>query len=313
MIRYILKRLLSGTITVWFVATATFFAMHAVPGDPLLSDRQTTPEIRQHLVEHYGLDKPLLHQYRVFLTALLEGDFGISFVERNRSVNEIIRQHFPVSALLGLTAILIALTGGVCLGAVSAANRNRSPDTLIMIGVIIAISVPSFVFAAGAQLLLLELKQSTGWSLLPIAGWGTPAHIVMPALVLGLGTLAYLARLMRSSMLEVADSEYVRTARAKGLSARRIFFRHHLRNAVLPLITILGPATASILTGGFVVELVFSIPGLGRYFVQAVQQLDYTVIMGTTVFYAAFIVVIMIVLDVLYALVDPRIALNSRR
>ncbi|MGO9059131.1 MAG: ABC transporter permease [Candidatus Binataceae bacterium] len=313
MIRYALKRLLSGAITIWFIASATFIAMHVVPGNPLLTGKGSNPEIRQNLMHHYGLDQPLYRQYSIYLINMARGDFGISFIEKNRRVNDIIREHFPVSALLGVLAIVIAVIGGVLLGAVSALYRDRWPDAIIMFSVVLAISVPSFVFAACGQLLLLKLRGWLGYSLLPIAGWGTFSHMLMPAVVLGLGTLAYLARLMRSSMLEVATADYLRTARAKGLSPQRIFFQHQLRNAILPLITVLGPAIAAITTGGFVVELVFSIPGLGRYFVQAVQQLDYTVIMGTTVFYGAFLVSMVVAVDLIYGLVDPRIAVTVTR
>jgi ABC-type dipeptide/oligopeptide/nickel transport system permease component len=177
-----------------------------------------------------------------------------------------------------------------------------------MIAVIIGISVPGFVIAAVAQWGILGLNMKLGVTLLPVAGWGTFSHMLMPALVLGLGTMAYMTRLMRSSMLDVAHADFLRTARAKGLRPTRIFLRHHLRNALLPVITVLGPAIAAITTGGFVVELIFAIPGLGRYFVQAVQQLDYTVIMGTTVFYGAFLVLMVLVVDVLYGIVDPRVS-----
>jgi oligopeptide transport system permease protein len=311
MIAYALRRLLSGAITVWFIATATFVAMHVVPGNPLLSGKTTSPEIRRNLMHHYGLDQPVSRQYVIYLASMAKGDFGISFVEKNRRVNDIIREHFPVSAMLGLLAIGIAAAGGILFGAVSALYRGRLADGVIMFGVVLAISVPSFVFATYGQLVLLQLKSWLGHSVLPIAGWGSFPHMILPALVLGLGTMAYLARLMRSSMLEVAAADFLRTARAKGLSPQRMFFRHQLRNAILPLITVLGPAIAAITTGGFVVELVFSIPGLGRYFVQAVQQLDYTVIMGTTVFYGAFLVSIVVAVDLLYGLIDPRISLRT--
>ena len=184
------------------------------------------------------------------------------------------------------------------------------PDIVIMFLVILGISVPSFVFAALGQLALVNLNALFGTSILPVAGWGTLAHMIAPSLVLGLGTMAFLTRLMRSSMLEIVSSDYVRTARSKGLPTTRIFLRHELRNAILPVVTVLGPSIAAITTGGFVVELVFAIPGLGRYFVQAVQQLDYTVIMGTTVFYGAFLVFMVIVVDLLYGLIDPRVRLE---
>ena len=195
-------------------------------------------------------------------------------------------------------------------GALTAIYRNRLPDVIIMFLVILGISVPSFVFAALGQLMLVNLNRWFDESIIPVAGWGTFSHMLMPALVLGLGTMAFLTRLMRSSMLEVVNEDYIRTARAKGLSATRIFFRHQLRNAILPVITVLGPQIAVITTGGFVVELIFAIPGLGRYFVQAVQQLDYTVIMGTTVFYGAFLVLMVIIVDILYGFIDPRVRLS---
>ena len=293
MLAYTLKRLIAGVITVWFIATATFIAMHQVPGDPLMNDKAVSAEIRANLEAKYGLDKPVTEQYFIFLGNMLSGDFGISFTQQNRKVNDIIRDHFPVSAILGLLAIFFAATGGILWGALTAIYRNRLPDMAIMFFVILGISVPSFVFAALGQLFLVNLNSLFGQSIIPVAGWGTIWHMLMPAMVLGLGTMALLTRLMRSSMLEVVNEDYIKTARAKGLSPTRIFFKHQLRNAVLPVITVLGPQIAAITTGGFVVELVFAIPGLGRYFVQAVQQLDYTVIMGTTVFYGAFLVLML--------------------
>ncbi len=308
--RYTLRRLIQGVVTVWFIATATFFAMHNVPGDPLSGEKALTEEIRANLEAKYGLDKPLLDQYVIYMRNLLQGDFGISFTQKNREVNDIIAEHFPVSATLGLLAIVFAGLGGVLWGALTALYRNRLPDTVVMFLVILGISVPSFVFAALGQLALVNVNDLVGFTLLPVAGWGTVWHMLVPSLVLGLSTMAYLTRLMRSSMLEIVNSDYVKTAKAKGLPPTRIFTHHQLRNAILPVITVLGPAVAAITTGGFVVELVFAIPGLGRYFVQAVQQLDYTVIMGTTVFYGAFLVFMVIVVDLLYGLVDPRVRLE---
>ncbi|MDY6829033.1 MAG: ABC transporter permease [Pseudomonadota bacterium] len=310
MIRYLVRRVLGGLVTVWFIATATFFAMHAVPGDPLLNDKAVTPEIRANLEARYGLDQPILTQYAIFLGHMARGDFGISFTQKNRSVNDIIREHFPVSAGLGVLALVFAASGGIVWGALTAQYRNRLPDAVIMFLVILAISVPSFVVAALAQLGILYVNRWFDASVLPVAGWGQLRHALVPALVLGLGTMAFLTRLMRSSLLDVMDADYIKTARAKGVGPFRVFWRHQLRNAVLPVVTVLGPAVAGITTGGFVVELVFAIPGLGRYFVQAVQQLDYTVIMGTTVFYGAFLVAMVVLIDILYGLVDPRIRLQ---
>jgi len=297
-------------ITVWFIATATFMAMHMVPGDPLMNDKAVSAEIRKNLEVKYGLDKPVVEQYFIFMGNMLQGDFGISFTQQNRRVNDIIRDHFPVSATLGLLAIFFAATGGVIWGALTAIYRNRLPDIIIMFLVILGISVPSFVFAALGQLMLVNINSLLGFSLIPVAGWGTFSHMLMPSMVLGLGTMALLTRLMRSSMLEIVNEDYIKTAKAKGLSPMRFFFKHQLRNAILPVITILGPSIAAITTGGFVVELVFAIPGLGRYFVQAVQQLDYTVIMGTTVFFGAFLVLMVILVDIIYGFVDPRVRLQ---
>ena len=310
MLAYILKRLVQGAVTVWFIATATFVAMHAVPGDPLRGEKLANEQIRANLEARYGLDKPVLEQYVVYIGGMLRGDFGLSYVEQNRRVNDIIREHFPISATLGILAMAFATVGGVLWGALTAIYRNRLPDVVIMFAVIVGISVPSFVVAAVSQLALVNLNSAFGFSLLPVAGWGTVWHMLVPALVLGLSTMAYLTRLMRSSMLDITTSDFVRTARAKGLPPTRIFLRHQLRNAILPVVTVLGPQIALITTGGFVVELVFAIPGLGRYFVAAVHQLDYTVIMGTTTFYGAFLVFMVLVVDVLYSFIDPRVTLE---
>ena len=310
MLAYTFKRLLAGVVTVWFIATATFIAMHSVPGDPLMNDKAVTAEIRANLEKKYGLDKSGPEQYLIFMSNMLRGDFGISFTQQNRKVNDIIRDHFPVSATLGLLAVFFAAIGGIVWGALTAIYRNRLPDIIIMFLVILGISVPSFVFAALGQLSLVQINQLLGSSVIPVAGWGTFGHMLVPSLVLGLGTMALLTRLMRSSMLEVVNEDYIKTAKAKGLSPIRIFFKHQLRNAILPVLTVLGPQIAAITTGGFVVELVFAIPGLGRYFVQAVQQLDYTVIMGTTVFYGAFLVFMVILVDIIYGFVDPRVRLQ---
>lgn len=313
MIRYVLKRLAAGAITVLFIATATFAAMHLVPGDPITGAKATNPEIRKNLERRYGLDKPLLTQYRVYLGSMLRGDFGISFTQQNRSVNDIIRDHFPVSAKLGVLSLVFATLGGVLFGSITALARGKLADRTVMFLVILGVSVPSFVFAVLGQWGVTALNRAAGFSLLPVGGWGTLRHMLLPALVLGLGTMAFLTRLMRSALLEIVHQDYVRTARAKGLPPVRIFFSHELRNAILPVVTFLGPAIATITTGGFVVESVFAIPGLGRYFVQAFQQLDYTVIMGLTVFYGAFLVFMVIVVDLAYGLIDPRISVAGER
>ena len=311
MLKYFAKRIVLGLVTIWFIASATFFGMHAVPGDPLAGDKAMTAQIRANLEAKYGLDQPLGTQYLIYLGNIAQGDFGISFTQENRRVNDIIREHFPISATLGILAIVFAGLGGVLWGALTALYRNRWPDVVIMFLVILGISVPSFVVAAISQWSLVGLNLATGTAVLPIGGWGTVWHMLVPALVLGLSTMAYLTRLMRSSMLEVVGTDYIRTAKAKGLPTTQIFSRHQLRNAILPVVTVLGPAIAGITTGGFVVEIVFAIPGLGRYFVQAIQQLDYTVIMGTTVFYGAFLVFMVILVDLVYGFIDPRVRVEK--
>ena len=311
MLGYFAKRIVLGLVTIWFIASATFFGMHAVPGDPLASDKAMTAQIRANLEAKYGLDQPLGTQYLIYLGNIAQGDFGISYTQENRRVNDIIREHFPISATLGILAIAFAGLGGVLWGALTALYRNRWPDVVIMFLVILGISVPSFVVAAISQWSLVGANLAAGTTILPIGGWGTVWHMLVPALVLGLSTMAYLTRLMRSSMLEVVSTDYIRTAKAKGLPATQIFSRHQLRNAILPVVTVLGPAIAGITTGGFVVEIVFAIPGLGRYFVQAIQQLDYTVIMGTTVFYGAFLVFMVILVDLMYGLIDPRVRVEK--
>lgn len=311
MLKYFAKRIFLGLVTIWFIASATFFGMHAVPGDPLAGDKAMTAQIRANLEAKYGLDQPLGTQYLIYLGNIAQGDFGISFTQENRRVNDIIREHFPISATLGILAIVFAGLGGVLWGALTALYRNRWPDVVVMFLVILGISVPSFVVAAISQWSLVGLNLATGTAVLPIGGWGTVWHMLVPALVLGLSTMAYLTRLMRSSMLEVVSTDYIRTAKAKGLPATQIFSRHQLRNAILPVVTVLGPAIAGITTGGFVVEIVFAIPGLGRYFVQAIQQLDYTVIMGTTVFYGAFLVFMVILVDLVYGFIDPRVRVEK--
>lgn len=331
LLKYTLKRLLYGAITVFFIATATFLVMHIVPGDPISGNKAMLPEIRANLEERYGLNKPVYIQYITYIKNFAQGDFGISFTQHNRSVNAIIRDHFPVSAMVGLLALLFATTGGIIYGSIAALHRGRWEDRWLMFLVVVGVSVPNFVFAALGQYALTFynawLRQRGIPLEIPVGGWegysvnvlGFPFEvpylkfIILPAIVLGIATLAFLTRLMRSSMLEIVHQDYVRTAKAKGLSPMRIFIVHQLRNAVLPVITYLGPAIATLTTGGFVVETVFAIPGLGRYFVEAFQQLDYTVIMGITVFYGAFLVFMVVLVDILYGFVDPRISLAKGR
>ena len=313
MLKYTFGRILSGLVTIWFIATATFLAMHAVPGDPLMNEKATTPEIRENLARKYGLDKPIAEQYVIYLGNMVQGDFGISFTQQNRKVNDIIQDHFPVSAALGILAITFAALGGILWGALTALYRNQLPDIIIMFLVILGISVPSFVFAALGQLLLVNINQWFNISFLPVAGWGTFAHMIVPSLVLGLGTMALLTRLMRSSMLEIVNEDFIRTARAKGLSHRATLWHHALRNALIPVVTILGLQLGGLFSGALLVETVFNWPGLGRLAFESVLRRDYPLLLGLLITTTVIVIVANLLTDLVYRVIDPRIRIGGKR
>lgn len=273
-----------------------------IPGDPFLSEK-ITPEIKANMMKYYGLDQPMYKQYTRYLGHLVfEGDLGQSLRYKARSVNDVIETNFPVSADLGLRALIFAIIMGVSLGIVAALNHNKGWDRFAIIVAVVGISVPNFIIAGFLQWIFgVELQ----W--LPVATWKTEAHKIMPAFSLGLGTLATLARYMRTSMLDVVGQDYIKTAKAKGLSPIQVTVKHQIRNAMLPVVTILGPVTAGLLTGGFVVETVFAIPGLGQHFVRSMQNLDYPMILGTTIFFGTFLIIMNFIVDILYGLIDPRI------
>lgn len=302
LLKYVLKRLLISLITVWVLVTISFFLVRLVPGDPFLSDK-ITPEIKANMMKYYGLDQPLYKQYVTYLGHLVfEGDLGNSLRYKARSVNDVIATNFPVSAELGLRALIFATLTGVTLGIIAALNHNRGWDRFSILVAVIGISVPNFIIAG-----LIQYYFGVYLKWLPVATWKTEMHKIMPAFALGLGTLASLARYMRTSMLEVVGQDYIKTAKAKGLSPLQVTVKHQIRNALLPVVTILGPVAAALLTGGFVVETVFAIPGLGQYFVRSMQNLDYPMILGTTIFYGAFLIIMNFVVDIVYGLIDPRI------
>ncbi len=305
MTKYILKRLLISFITIWVLITVTFFLVRLVPGDPFSSDK-LTPEIKANMMKYYGLDQPLYKQYVNYLGHLVQGDLGNSLRYKARTVNEVIANNFPVSADLGIRSLIFATIAGVALGIVAALNHDKGWDRFSIFIAVIGISVPNFIIAGLIQWLFgVKLH----W--LPVATYKTFAHTIMPAFALGLGTLASLARYMRTSMLEVVGQDYIKTAKAKGLSPVQVTVRHQIRNALLPIVTILGPTIAGVLTGGFVVESVFAIPGLGQYFVRSMQNLDYPMVMGTTIFYGAFLILMNLVVDIVYGLIDPRIRVDK--
>lgn len=306
MLKYVLKRALISLITIWVLVTISFFLIRLIPGDPFLSDK-LTPEIRANMMKFYGLDQPLYKQYVRYLGHLVfDGDMGDSLRYRARSVNEVIANNFPVSADLGLKALIFATITGVALGVIAALNHNKAWDRFSILVAVIGISIPNFIIAG-----LLQYTFGVKLKWLPVATYKTFAHSIMPAFALGLATLANLARFMRTSMLEVVGQDYIKTAKAKGLSPFQVTTRHQIRNALLPIVTILGPVTAGLLTGGFVVETVFAIPGLGQYFVRSMQNLDYPMILGTTIFFGSFLIVMNFVVDIIYGLVDPRIRVTK--
>ncbi|SHE50043.1 ABC transporter permease [Alkalibacter saccharofermentans] len=304
MSKYLLKRLALSIVTIWAVITITFALMHSIPGDPFKSESKMPPQVYQNLLSQYGLDRPVPEQYLIYLGNLLQGDLGASMKSRVETVNDMVERGFPVSAQLGAQALLIAIVFGPALGSLAALYQNKFPDYLAMIIAIIGISVPSFIM--GTVLIQFVARNV---SYFPIGGWGTFQHTLLPSFALALMPLATMARLMRSSMLEVLGQDYIKTAKSKGIKRSAVILRHAVRNAVLPVISILGTTISNLLVGSFVIEKIFGIPGLGRFFVQSISNRDYTLIMGTTIFYAIILVAMLFIVDVAYMMIDPRIKL----
>ncbi|UOQ86835.1 ABC transporter permease [Gracilibacillus salinarum] len=307
MITYIVKRLGYIILSLYFIITITFFLMHAAPGGPFASERALTPAIEEQMNEAYGLNDPILVQYVDYLVNAFTFDFGPSFKYVGQEVNDIIIRGLPYSLVLGLESMFIALAAGVLLGVIAAVKHNKFGDYTAMIIAVLGISVPSFIMAAGLQYIFAIQMQ-----VLPIARFTSFAHTILPAIALASTPLAFIARLMRSSMLDVLSMDYIKTAKAKGIGQRVVTYRHGLRNAILPVISYIGPLIASILTGSFVIEKIFGIPGLGNEFVVSVTNRDYTVIMGTTVFYSVLLLVSILIVDLIYGFVDPRIKLGAK-
>ncbi len=304
--RYIAKRILISLATLLVLVTVVFVLVRLMPGDPFASEKMT-PQVKQNLERYYGFDKPILQQYLTYLGRLARGDLGYSMKYANVTVNDIIAKAFPYSADLGLRALAIAISVGLTLGVVSALNRGRPADILCVVVAIVGTSIPDFIMGY-----VLQYFFGIRWGLLPIAQYKGFAYTILPSVGLGFYTLALVSRLMRSSMLEVVQQDYIKTARAKGASRLRIIRKHMIRNAILPIVTVLGPITASVLTGTFVIESIFAIPGMGKFYVSSVQSLDYTLVLGMTVFFGAFLVTANFVVDLLYGLVDPRIRVAGR-
>lgn len=308
MIRQIINKLMLGVLTLWVIATLTFFLIHSLPGDPFASEHKIPAKIKIKLQEKYHLDKPLVVQYGYYLKDLtLHGDLGLSMKVRGRKVNSIITSHFPKSLVLGLIATVIAFIFGSILGTIAGLLRGKYGDTVAMLVAIIGVSVPSFILAGMFQWIVMSLSEKLGHSILPIAGYGGIDHLILPSVALSLMPLAVIARMMRASVIEVLAQDYIRTARAKGISNFQVVINHVIRNAIMPVITYLGPLFASITTGSFVIESVFAIPGLGKYFVESIQNRDYTVVIGVVLFYAALLIVMIIIVNLMYGFIDPRI------
>lgn len=305
MVKYTLKRLLMAVVTLWVIITMTFVLMHAIPGNPFADEKRIQPEIMANLNAKYGLDKPLIEQYGIYMSNLVRGDFGVSLKYQNRTVNSLIAQGFPVSMTLGAAACLIGIGIGILFGIIAGINRGRLPDYAVIILSILGVSVSSFVFASIFQYIFGAKLQ---WA--PVAGWGAPVFLILPTLALGLRMIAYIARMMRTSMLDVLSQDYIKTARAKGLTEGQVIRRHTIRNAITPIITVAGVMVAGTLVGSFVIENIFNIPGMGKYLVNAVKDSDYTVILGMTAFYAMILVAVTFVVDILYVIVDPRVKLD---
>lgn len=303
--KYIVKRVLTGILSIFIVATLTFFLMNLVPGGPFVAEKNISAASQAALEAKYGLDKPLLERYTTYMTDLLKGDMGISLKQRGRDISDIIFSKLPVSAGLAGIAVLVALCVGIPLGCISAYNRGKFADNFIIVLATCGIAIPSFITSV---LMLYTFGSKLG--ILPTVGLNTLSSYIMPVTALAIYPSAYITRLMRSSLLDVMGQDYIRTAKAKGLSNFKILFKHALRNAILPVITYVGPLLASLMTGSFIVEKIFTIPGLGRDFVSAINQRDYTLIMGTTIVLATLIIIANVVVDILYKIVDPRINLK---
>jgi oligopeptide transport system permease protein len=305
--KYLLKKGAILLFSLFVVASLTFFLMQIIPGDPFTQEKAIPEEIMRAMYKHYGLDQPWYVQYGKYLKGIITWDLGPSFKYQGRTINNVINEGFPVSCILGLEALFLAVSFGITLGAIAALKQTKWQDHLMMVFAVIGISVPSFILATFLQY-ILAMKLD----LVPVARWGTFSQSILPALSLSALPTAFIARLTRSNMVEVMSQDYIQTAKSKGLNDFQIIFKHVLRNALLPVVSFLGPLTASILTGSFVVEKIFGIPGLGAWFVNSITNRDYTIIMGMTIFYSALLMLCIFAVDLIYCLIDPRITFNSR-
>jgi len=294
-------------VTLWIIITLTFVLMISVPGSPFNSEQSSNESIQANLEAHYNLDEPYHIQYLLYLKSIITFDFGPSIKQPNQTVNDLLGRGFPISFELGIVTIVVAVISGIILGIIAALRHNGLIDYLAMGFAVLGISIPNFILAT-----LLIQQLAVNLEILPPATWQSPAHMILPVTALATGPMAIIARLTRSTMLEVLTQDYIKMARAKGLKPWKIVMKHALRNALMPVVTILGTLLAGILTGTFVIEQIFAIPGMGRYFVESINQRDYPVIMGTTVFYSAFLIFMLFLVDIAYGILDPRIKFHKK-
>ncbi|UOQ46924.1 ABC transporter permease [Gracilibacillus caseinilyticus] len=307
MAKYILQRLIYMIITLFIIATATFFLMKMLPGSPFDANAQKMSEEQyESMLEHYGLDEPVPVQYVKYMAGMVQGDLGVSFQYDNRAVTDVILDRLGPSAQLGAQALIIGAILGIILGMVAAIRHNTWVDYTSNVIAVIGISIPSFVFAG-----ILQYYLAVQWRLFPPSFWETPIHTVLPTIALMIFPMAICARFMRTEMLEVLGSDYIELARAKGVSSNSIMFKHAMRNALIPVITVLGPMTVSLMTGTLVIEQIFAVPGIGEQFVSSINTKDYPVIMGTTMLFSILFIVVILIVDLLYGLIDPRIRISG--
>lgn len=306
MLKYILKRLVYAFITIWVIATLTFGLMKALPGDPFHNPKMS-PAVKEALTYKYGLDKPLLKQYGIYIGNLVKGDLGTSIKYPGRSVNQIIKDGFPKSFALGWRAMVFATFFGLMFGVVAALNHEKTLDYLVIFIAIIGVSVPSIVMG---PFLAYTFGVDLGW--LPVTVNDTPISLLLPSLTLGFGTVAFISRLMRTTTLEVLGQDYIQTAKSKGLNKLQIVWKHVIRNAIMPVVTVLGPLFAGIITGSIVIEQVFAVAGLGGAFVSSILEQDYSMIMGITIFYAILIIAAVLIVDIAYGFIDPRLRVSGK-
>ncbi|MCI9584890.1 MAG: ABC transporter permease [Clostridium sp.] len=306
MTKYVLKRIGISLVTVFVLVSVVFFLARLMPGGPF-NDPKLSATARENLNAYYGFDKPVLEQYLQYLNNLIHSNFGFSTKYPSRTVNDLLAGAFPYSADLGVRALCLAVSFGLVFGIISALNRGNQIDLIFVLVAVIGTSVPDFIMGA-----LLQHFFGVKWGLLPIAEYKGFSYTILPSVGLGFYTMASVSRIMRASMLEVVQQDYIKTARSKGISRFRVTVKHQMRNAIMPVVTMMGPTVAAVLTGTFVIESLFAIPGMGKYYVESVQNNDYSLILGMTAFYGAFLVFCNMIVDILYGVIDPRIRIAGK-